>query len=277
MANAADLASESSTSLKGLLRVGVLSIVGTHFVVPMLPNLLTLHPELSVQLVRVSSGEDFYSQQVDCALLAGQPGGLGPRRKGVAARPDGGGRSPGVHLPLRRPGTAGGPAGAPLHNTGSVRWPGATLAVQAQGRPAEPVNLRIRGRIRTDDMEQAMAAALAGLGIAQVPHLPLQHAIAADRLVVLMPEHENDGCVVVDRLPCAPGIAQAGAGVRGLPAQSTPRPPVGRHAAGAHADLTASWFLPRRGACLCERRADALRCAAQQGIQERRIRLAQAA
>ena len=69
MANAADLASESSTSLKGLLRVGVLSIVGTHFVVPMLPNLLTLHPELSVQLVRVSSGEDFYSQQVDCALL----------------------------------------------------------------------------------------------------------------------------------------------------------------------------------------------------------------
>ncbi len=38
-----------------------------------------------------------------------------------------------------------------------------------------------------------MAAALSGLGIAQVPHLPLQHAIAANRLVVLMPEHEQAG------------------------------------------------------------------------------------
>ncbi len=36
-------------------------------------------------------------------------------------------------------------------------------------------------------------AALAGLGIAQVPHLPLQEAIGAKRLLVLMPDYEATG------------------------------------------------------------------------------------
>jgi DNA-binding transcriptional LysR family regulator len=53
--------------------------------------------------------------------------------------------------------------------------------------------VRVRGVIRTDDLEQVMAAAVAGLGIAWVPHLPLQSAIAAGRLVVLMPELETAG------------------------------------------------------------------------------------
>ena len=64
-------------------------------VVPMLPNLLTLHPHLSVQLVRITSVEDFFSRQVDCALLPGDVVGatlagreLRPGRIVLVASPD---------------------------------------------------------------------------------------------------------------------------------------------------------------------------------------------
>jgi DNA-binding transcriptional LysR family regulator len=193
MVNAADLASESSTSLKGLLRIGVLSIVGTHFIVPMLPNLLTLHPELSVQLVRVATAEDFYTQQVDCALLP-----VNLVDSGLAGRELRPGRMVVVATPeyIARHGAPELPEDLQEHRCITmVQADGQERPWQftPEGDAAEPVSLRIRGRIRTDDMEQAMAAALAGLGIAQVPHLPLQHAIAANRLVVLMPEHETTG------------------------------------------------------------------------------------
>ena len=72
MSKAADLASESSVSLRGVLRIGLWSIVGTHRIVPMLPRLLAQHPHLSIQLVRVTSVAEFYSRQVDCALLPGE-------------------------------------------------------------------------------------------------------------------------------------------------------------------------------------------------------------
>jgi DNA-binding transcriptional LysR family regulator len=195
MGTAAELASESSTSLKGLLRVGLLSIIGTHLIVPMLPNLLTLHPQLSVQLVRVTTVAEFYSHQVDCALLPSNL--IEPTLAGRELRP---GRMvvTATQGYIDRHGLPKSPSDLLRHHCitlvqsdGHERpW----LFKPESGDPAdEPRSLRIRGRIRTDDMEQVMAAALSGLGIAQVPHLPLQHAIAANRLVVLMPEHEADG------------------------------------------------------------------------------------
>ena len=193
MANAADLASESSSSLNGHLRIGLLSIVGTHFVVPMLPNLLTLHPHLSVQLVRITSVEDFFSRQVDCALLPGDVVGatlagreLRPGRIALVASPD----------YLARHGKPEKPSDLQRHRCITL--------VQHDGQEQpwffrsddagdEPRSVRVRGVIRTDDLEQVMAAAVAGLGIAWVPHLPLQPAIADGRMVVLMPELETTG------------------------------------------------------------------------------------
>jgi len=193
MANAADLASESSSSLRGHLRIGLLSIVGTHFVVPMLPNLLTLHPHLSVQLVRITSVDDFFSRQVDCALLPGDVVGatlagreLRPGRLVLVASPD----------YLARHGKPEQPSDLQQHRCITL--------VQHDGQEQpwlfksgdgsdEVRSVRVRGAIRTDDMEQVMAAAIAGLGIAWVPHLPLQPAITDGRMVVLMPELETSG------------------------------------------------------------------------------------
>jgi LysR family transcriptional regulator for bpeEF and oprC len=194
MTHAGELVSESSTSLKGLLRVGLLSILGTHYIVPMLPNLLTLHPQLSIQLVRVVSVEDFYARQVDCALL---PGNL--MESTLAGRELRPGRMVVVATPeyIARHGAPREPSDLHAHSCITlVQQDGQELPylfAAPDDNPDNPVSVRVHGRIRTDDMEQVMAAALSGLGIAQVPHLPLQHAIAANRLVVLMPEHEPAG------------------------------------------------------------------------------------
>jgi DNA-binding transcriptional LysR family regulator len=189
MATAAEQASNSSASLKGLLRVGLPSIVGTHVIVPMLPNLLTLHPQLSIQLVRVTTVAEFYSHQVDCALLPGDPmdsalAGRELRGRAVWSSVAAPGYIARYGLPIV-------PSDLQQHHCITL------LEADGQERPwvfrageGEPYTMRVRGRIRTDDMEQVMAAAVAGLGIAQVPHLPLRRAIAARQLVVLMPEHE---------------------------------------------------------------------------------------
>jgi DNA-binding transcriptional LysR family regulator len=191
MSKAADLAGESSTSLQGVLRIGLWSIVGTHRIVPMLPRLLALHPRLSIQLVRVTSVAEFYSRQVDCALLPGEM-----MESGLAGR-----ELPSVRMVLvatpqyiARHGSPVNPGDLLAHHCITLDQPDGMEFNWVFGRkgpgPGKPELTRIHGRIRTDDMEQVMASALAGLGIAQVPYSPLYHEIAAGRLVVLLEEFE---------------------------------------------------------------------------------------
>jgi DNA-binding transcriptional LysR family regulator len=94
-----------------------------------------LHPHLSVQLVRMTSVEDYFSRQVDCALLPGDVVGatlagreLRPGRIVLVASP---------HLPRAawHAGTARRAAATSLHYARPARWPGATLAVQVRGWP----------------------------------------------------------------------------------------------------------------------------------------------
>jgi DNA-binding transcriptional LysR family regulator len=191
MAKAADLAGESNASLQGLLRIGLWSIVGTHRIVPMLPRLLAQHPRLSIQLVRVTSVPEFYSRQVDCALLPGEM-----MESSLAGR-----ELPSVRMVLvatpgyvARHGSPAHPEDLMAHDCITLVQPDGTEFNWLFGRPGagpiKPGPTRIHGRIRTDDMEQVMAAALAGLGIAQVPYSPVYDEIAAGRLVVLLEKYE---------------------------------------------------------------------------------------
>jgi DNA-binding transcriptional LysR family regulator len=191
MSKAAELAGESNASLRGVLRIGLWSIVGTHRIVPMLPRLLAQHPHLTIQLVRVTGVAEFYSRQVDCALLPGEM-----LESSLAGR-----ELPSVRMVLVATPEYIALHGSPVHPEDLLAHRCITL-VQPDGiefswmfsQPglahaiSEPT--RIRGRIRTDDMEQVMASALAGLGIAQVPYSPLYHEIAAGKLMVLLEEYE---------------------------------------------------------------------------------------
>ena len=194
----------------------------------MLPNLLTLHPHLSVQLVRITSVEDFFSRQVDCALLPGDV--VGATLAGRELRP---GRIVLVASPdyLARHGRPEQPSDLQRH--------ACITLVQHDGHEQpwffksdnggdESRSVRVRGVIRTDDLEQVMAAAVAGLGIAWVPHLPLQAAIADG------PDGGADAGTgdcrrgSLGRLSGAPGIAAPGTRLRRFPAGAAPRPSPGQ-------------------------------------------------
>ncbi len=191
MCKAAELAGESNVSLRGVLRIGLWSIVGTHRVIPMLPRLLAQHPHMSIQLVRVTSVAEFYSRQVDCALLPGE----------MMESSLGGRELQSVRMVLVATPQYIAHHGLPVHPDDLLAHQCITL-VQPDGTefswmfsqsglvPAISEPSRIHGRIKTDDMEQVMASALAGLGIAQVPYSPLYHEISAGRLVVLLEEYE---------------------------------------------------------------------------------------
>jgi DNA-binding transcriptional LysR family regulator len=191
MSKAAELASESSASLRGVLRIGLWSIVGTHQIVPLLPRLLAQNPHLTVQLVRVTSAAEFYSRQVDCALLPGEM-----LESSLAGRELLSVRMVLVATPgyIERHGVPAHPEALKSHHCITLVQPDGMefnwLFSQpgSLGTPPEPT--RIHGRVKTDDMEQVMASALAGLGIAQVPYPPLYHDIAAGRLVVLLEQFE---------------------------------------------------------------------------------------
>lgn len=194
MAEGAELAGETSASLRGQLSIGLMSVMGTHLLVPLLPNLLAQHPQLSIRLVRMTSVAEFYERHVDCALLPGNQMDatlagreLRPGRLVVVAAPD----------YLRRHGAPSHPAEVHQHHCITLdQADGQEYPWQFGVPPGEstPIGaVRVRGRIRTDDLEQVMAAALAGLGIAQVPHLPLARPIEAGRLVVLLEEYEPPG------------------------------------------------------------------------------------
>jgi DNA-binding transcriptional LysR family regulator len=191
MSRAAERASESNASLRGILRIGLWSIVGTHRIVPMLPRLLAQNPHLTVQLVRVTSAAEFYSRQVDCALLPGEM-----LESGLAGRELLSVRMVLVAAPgyLERHGLPEHPEELKAHHCITLVQPDGvefTWLFSQPGTPgATPEPIRIHGRVKTDDMEQVMASALAGLGIAQVPYSPLYHEIAQGRLVVLLEQYE---------------------------------------------------------------------------------------
>jgi DNA-binding transcriptional LysR family regulator len=194
MAEGGELAGETSASLRGQLSIGLISVLGTHLVVPLLPNLLAQHPQLTIQLVRMASVAEFYERRVDCALLPGNQ--MDASLAGRELRP---GRMVVVATPeyVRRHGRPQAPEDVHQHRCITlVQADGQDLAWQfgaTAGDPAPVGAIRVRASIRTDDLEQVMAAAIAGLGIAQVPHLPLQRPIDARALVVLLEEYEPPG------------------------------------------------------------------------------------
>lgn len=57
--------------VKGLLRVHLRHSVGTHVIVPALPEFLTVHPDLKVEITLTDEREDLIAQGVDVAVWLG--------------------------------------------------------------------------------------------------------------------------------------------------------------------------------------------------------------
>ncbi len=185
---AREVATETSRSLKGLLRLGLPPMLGSEIVIPLLRTFLPLHPELSVQLVGMTQASEFFERRVDCAIVTGALDDptlagrrLGEGRRITVASPEYLGRRPG-------------PA-----NPGELAKFDCITLVDPMGREAPwlfggaPAAVNVSGRLRVELLQQAMVGALAGLGIAQLPSTLVDRALDDGRLLRLLPEYESQG------------------------------------------------------------------------------------
>lgn len=177
-----------TSQLKGRLRVDMSSGLARQLVIPQLPDFLAGHPGLEIELSGTDRRVDIIREGFDCVLR------VGPLDDNtLVARPLGALRivncaSPGYLA------THGTPQGlddlathALVHYVGTLgqRSPGFEYHDGQRYR-----SLPMAGPITVNSGEGYTAAALAGLGIIQVPLLGVRQALAEGRLCEVLP-----GCV----------------------------------------------------------------------------------
>lgn len=175
-----------STHLRGKLRVDMPSRIGRRIVIPALPAFLDANPDLTVEMSMTDQMADLVSQGVDCLIRVGalENSDLICRKLGDVELVN----CASAHY-LARHGTPLVPddlSGHRLVNY-AVRLPGGDAEWEyADGAGSRGIAMRTQ--ICVDNAEAYIAAAVAGLGIIQVPAFDVRDLIEAGTLVEIMPE-----------------------------------------------------------------------------------------
>lgn len=181
-------------SVSGLVRLGSPPGFGRLFVVPRLGALLSRHPQLSVELELTDETVDMVQERLDLTLRVGPVADptLVARRVGssvhvVVASPE--------YLeahgePARPEDLAGHECIIFTRMTDPQSWDFTQPA--GKGADRKDVAVPVAGRLRTDSIEAALVAALAGAGIAKVPAWMLRDALRAGRLRKLLADWQPE-------------------------------------------------------------------------------------
>lgn len=177
--------SSETISLSGTLRISAAGKFVSQFVAPMLTEFAQLHPNLSIDLDFSARVANFVEEGLDLAIRYGrlQDSSLIARklvdRKIVAAA------SPSY---LAEHGVPTHPDDLRRHScliTNNDLW----LFDTEDG----PLNVRVRGRWRSNDADSLTHACLAGLGIAYMPSTSYRDAIEDGRLVPILKPYWTKG------------------------------------------------------------------------------------
>jgi DNA-binding transcriptional LysR family regulator len=173
---------------KGRVRVNSNVPFGLRYLLPLAPEFLTRHPEITLDIVLTDQVIDLLEARADVAIR------VGPLRASrLIARKLGAGRMALVAAPqyLERRGTPGSPADLATHNC-----IGFNFARSFEGWPfvvaGAATILTPHGNAQAGDGETARRLALAGIGIARLAHFHIGPDIAAGRLKTVL-EKFNPG------------------------------------------------------------------------------------
>src|SRR6201984_75148 len=211
---------------RGLLRLNVPVVFGTHQIAHLLPEFARLHPHVTVELGlndrRVDLAEEGWDLAIrignlsDSSLVARR---LAPCRMTVCASP----------AYLKSHGTPHTAADLKQHNclgytlaqAGSHRW--------VMGRRSE-VSVPISGNLRANNGDALLAAAIAGQGIVQQPTFIVADALRSGELVRLTLDHPPTEQLAVHAayLPDRYPPAKVRAFIDFLASQFAPEPPWDR-------------------------------------------------
>jgi DNA-binding transcriptional LysR family regulator len=175
---------------QGLLRINIPGAFGRRHVVPHLPDFLAAYPAIQVDATLTDETVDLIASGADLAVRIGALADsslvakrLAPHRRLPVAAP--------TYLAGRRLVTAP----QDLHDHECLHFalqPKQAWYFLSRDAPAaEPVEVAVCGRLRANDSEALLDAALAGLGIALLPTWLTGEAIMAGRLMPLLADWEG--------------------------------------------------------------------------------------
>lgn len=158
----ADHAVLGTGELRGVLRVALSSSFGVREVIPRLPAFMRQHPRLRVDLLMNDSHQELVSEGIDVALRLGTLADsaaiarrLGSQSRMLVASP----------AYLERAGSPKTPDDLGSHSM-IIGPTGVRPGVWSFYRDGQPIPVRVEGRLTVSTNEGAVAAAIAGLGIA---------------------------------------------------------------------------------------------------------------
>ena len=177
-------------SPQGLLRINIPSAFGRRHIVPHLKDFLAKYPEIRVDATLTDVTVDLIDTGTDLAVRIGALADssliakrLAPQRRALVACPDYLRR----HPPIERP--------EDLERHECLiqsQQPTDDWYFRLSDTPAgEPQTTPVRGRLRSNDIEALLDAALAGLGVALLPTWLTAPHTRSGRLVELIPEWEG--------------------------------------------------------------------------------------
>lgn len=169
----------------GRLRVTLPTRIGHLVVAPALPRFLKMHPDIAIEVLSTDGFRDLIEDDIDCAIRVGVPRDdrLVLRNLGKLAIINC--ASPGY---LQQHGTPRAPTDLQRHRM-------VQFLPSQTGRP-EPwtfmqkgteQTVHISAAVSTDNAETYIAAAVAGLGLIQIPAYDVKALLAAKRLVEVLP------------------------------------------------------------------------------------------
>ncbi|MEP6503837.1 MAG: LysR family transcriptional regulator [Betaproteobacteria bacterium] len=190
VAEAEALLGGDDAALRGTLRVSATSALGRRWVGPVVAAFAAAHPELAVHLSLSDRLVDLVDGGVDCAVRVGPltddaliARKLADNRRVVCATP----------AYLKAHGAPRTPADLARHAC-LVLAPGPALHADWRFRPAHgaPANVRVRGRLVSDNGQQVHDWMLAGHGLARRSIWDVADELAAGRLVEVLREWSDE-------------------------------------------------------------------------------------
>jgi DNA-binding transcriptional LysR family regulator len=178
---------KNANALTGRVRIDMTTIMARNAVLPRLPELLALHPQLEVEISSTERRVDLVREGFDCVLRAGQP------EAGLIARP----------LCALRMVNAASPAYVARHGLPQsladlaahrlvhyVSVLGSKSGGFEYTQGAVDKSVAMQGQVMVNNAEAYQAACVAGLGIIQAPYVGLRDLLAAGQVLAVLPEYE---------------------------------------------------------------------------------------
>ena len=184
----ADHAARGPGELRGSLRIGLSPSFAVREVIPRLPEFMTRHPALKVDLSMNDQRQDLIGEDVDLALRLGVLADSTATARRIGSNPRVLAASPAY---LKRAGTPSSPAELTTHAV--IGGPAGQIpggwSFQKDGRS---VSVLVESRLTTNSNEGAVAAAVAGLGVVSTGYWGSRQELEDGRLAPVLPDWRRE-------------------------------------------------------------------------------------